>query len=157
MTNSTMKFSPSADASSDKQPRRTRASEAVRRAVREAGERGETLDADGAWEAARVWAPGLGRATVYRTLRQMHQNGELRRVWSARAAARYEVAGREVPDQTANPTPCADQFECRHCGRAFDLQGARLDVQHLELVRGFVVETRQITLHGLCSLCASAK
>lgn len=90
--------------------------------------------------------PALGVATVYRTVRLLQEQGEVREVLID-GEARYESAhlGHH------------HHFACRRCGRVFDLEHCPLHLRHDDpALRGFRVEAHELTLYGLCPACASA-
>ncbi len=122
------------------QRRRTRQRAAIR-AVLEAARRplsiGEVL------EMAQRSVPGLGIATVYRTVGALVEEGFLSQVEIGGEAPRYEVAGRGHHHH----------FRCRQCQRVFEMAGCLPDVQRLAPA-GFLVENHEILLFGLCPDCA---
>lgn len=102
--------------------------------------------------AAEVWArvrtvrPGIGPATVYRTLALLVARGEARELTLADAgAARYD----------GNVTR-HDHLVCDRCGRTADVAAA-LPVEALgELARaqGFELTGYDLQIHGRCARCA---
>lgn len=88
--------------------------------------------------------PNLGVATVYRTLRLLQDQGEVREV-VIDGEARYESAhlGHH------------HHFSCRGCGRVFDLDHCPLQLRRDDpALCGFQVESHELTLYGLCPACA---
>ncbi len=87
--------------------------------------------------------PAISRATVYRNLNLLAQNGEIRRVQVADGADRFDYDHR--PHY---------HIRCRRCGRVFDrripyqsqLSGSPSD-------DGFVVESHDIVFAGICPDC----
>ena len=141
--------------------RHTRTREAVVQVVREAGAAGRALSAAQILAAARKIEPSLGHATVYRTLHLLQEAGELRQFAPHHLAARYEIVGEVrgagLVNQNGELLTSHDRFECRGCRRAFALDAEiNLDPARLGLDGGFVIEEREITLHGLCPHCTSA-
>jgi Fur family ferric uptake transcriptional regulator len=94
--------------------------------------------------AAQTLAPGLGMATVYRNLKLLVEEGELRTVALPGENLRYEVAG---PHHHHH-------FQCRRCQRVFDVHACPGDLAGLAPA-GFVVQDHELTLYGLCSECAA--
>ncbi len=94
---------------------------------------------------------GLGQATVYRTLKLLEEQGKVRSVWLERSEVRYESAD----------LGHHHHFRCRLCHRVFDLQAApqacQLPGNQLLAEAGFLVESHQVTLTGLCPLCCSGR
>jgi Fur family ferric uptake transcriptional regulator len=122
------------------QRRRTRQRTAIR-AVFEQARRPLSI-AEVLEEAQRV-VPGLGIATVYRTVGALVEEGSLSAVEIGGEAPRYEVSGRGHHHH----------FRCRRCHRVFEVEGCLPEVQKLA-PEGFVVEDHEILLFGLCPQCA---
>lgn len=122
------------------QRRRTRQRDAIR-AVLETARRplsiGEVL------QLAQRAVPGLGIATVYRTVGALVEEGFLCQVEIGGEAPRYEISGRGHHHH----------FRCRSCQRVFEMDGCLPDVQRLA-PSGFLVEDHEILLFGLCQDCA---
>lgn len=125
------------------QRRHTRQRAAIR-AVLEGAHRplsiGEVL------ELAQRAVPGLGIATVYRTVGALVEEGFLTGVEIGGEPARYEVSGRGHHHH----------FRCRRCLRVFEVDGCLPEVQRLA-PSGFLVEDHEILLFGLCPDCNSGK
>lgn len=94
-------------------------------------------------EQAQRVLPQLGMATVYRTIKLLHESGQIHGVNIA-GELRYERTGLSHHHH----------FYCRACGLALDLNLCPL-AQHIQLPAGYVLETHEITLYGLCPNCAS--
>lgn len=95
-------------------------------------------------EAAQAQVPGLGIATVYRNLKLLLAEGELRVVQLPGANARYEFAAHAHHHH----------FQCRQCDKVFDVHACPGDLAALA-PRGFTVEDHELTLYGRCSACAA--
>ena len=96
--------------------------------------------------AASAAVPGLGIATVYRNLKLLVEEGDLRAVALPGENLRYEVAG---PHHHHH-------FQCRRCQRVFDVHACPGDLAGLAPA-GFVVQDHELTLYGLCSECAAPR
>lgn len=96
-------------------------------------------------EAAQGLAPGLGMATVYRNLKAMLVDGEIRTVDLPGQSPRYELADRSHHHH----------FQCRGCERVFEVDACPGDLAALAPPR-FTVEDHDLTLYGRCSDCTSA-
>lgn len=96
-------------------------------------------------EKADADAPGISLATVYRTVKALEELGEITRVELPGEAPRYELAGKGHHHH----------FQCRTCGRAFEIHGCPGGLSQLAPA-GFRVERHEITLFGLCDRCANA-
>jgi Fur family ferric uptake transcriptional regulator len=93
---------------------------------------------------ARSIVPGLGLATVYRTVDAMVGSGALTAVDIPGKPPRYEVAGKDHHHH----------FLCKSCHKVFAVHGCpgHLDAH---VPRGFVLEGHEITLFGRCDACAT--
>lgn len=85
--------------------------------------------------------PGISRATVYRVLGQLAEEGEILQVPVADGAARYDFTLGEHA-----------HFVCRICGKVFDLP---LETAPVAKVGDFIIEKQTLTASGLCPDCAS--
>lgn len=95
-------------------------------------------------EAAQAQVPGMGIATVYRNLKLLLADGELRVVQLPGANARYEIAAHEHHHH----------FQCRSCDKVFDVHACPGDLAALA-PKGFTVEDHELTLYGRCSACTA--
>ncbi|MGD2071556.1 MAG: transcriptional repressor [Gemmatimonadota bacterium] len=121
--------------------RNTSQRRAIRWALRESGRPltpGEILD------VGRERVASLGIATVYRNLKILEEDGWAVSVQLPGEPLRYEVAGK----------PHHHHFLCRKCGGAFDVEGCPGDARSL-LPDGFVLESHELVLYGLCRECRS--
>lgn len=121
---------------------RTRQREAIRAALEDAG---RPLGAREVHAAAQAVVPGLGLATVYRTLRTLEEERSIRAVALPGEPPRYEVAGKAHHHH----------FHCRVCGRVFDVDGCVGDTAPLAALTpaGFRLATHEIILYGDCAGC----
>lgn len=113
---------------------------AIRRALQEAD---RPLGALEVLESSRRDAPGLGIATVYRTLKALGQEGEVAAVELPGRPPRYEAAGKGHHHH----------FLCERCGKAYELDGCLGGLARL-LPRGFRMSSHELLLHGRCASCA---
>lgn len=93
-------------------------------------------------EKAQQAVPGIGLATVYRNVRQMAEEGELRAVEIPGQGARYELAGLSHHHH----------FMCRTCGRVFDVHGCPGGMDRL-VPKGFRLESHELLMYGECAAC----
>jgi Fur family ferric uptake transcriptional regulator len=119
--------------------RQTRQREAIRAALATAG---RPLGPAEVLAAARTELPGLGIATVYRTLKALVAEGWLRPVELPGAAARYEVAGKRHHHH----------FHCRACDGVYEVEACPAGIRGL-LPGGFRHEEHEIILYGVCASC----
>lgn len=87
--------------------------------------------------------PALGQATVYRNIKQLLEAGEIQSVELPGEPPRYELVGHKHHHH----------FQCRGCGRVFDVHACPGDMQKLA-PDGFTVDGHELTLYGLCSDCS---
>ncbi|MFM8899075.1 MAG: Fur family transcriptional regulator [Burkholderiales bacterium] len=93
-------------------------------------------------DAAQNQVPGMGIATVYRNLKALALDGELRSVELPGENPRYELVGHGHHHH----------FQCKQCQRVFDVHACPGDLSKLA-PQGFTVEDHDLTLYGKCSDC----
>ena len=93
-------------------------------------------------EHAQGVVPGIGLATVYRNIKSMLEAGEIITVSLPGSGDRYEIAGHHHHHH----------FHCRSCDRVYEVHACPGDMQKLT-PEGFVLESHELTLYGLCSAC----
>ncbi len=120
--------------------RRTRQRSVIQRVLLEAN---RPLNPRDILAAAQVKAPGLGIATVYRTLQTMMTDGALAVVKIPGEAARYEITGKEHHHH----------FQCRECHGVFDVPGCPTDKLTKLAPKGFHLESHHLVLYGVCPPC----
>lgn len=104
------------------------------------------MRADEVLEGARREAPSLGTATVYRALKAGIEGGWLVEVrLPGERSIAYELAGKSHHHH----------FECRSCGRVFDVEGCPGHLKQL-IPPGFVMEDHELVLYGRCESCANS-
>jgi Fur family ferric uptake transcriptional regulator len=119
--------------------RRTTQRDAIRAAVEHADRPMSTQEI---LEAAGKLAPGLGLATVYRTVKAGIEGGWLKPVDLPGGPTRYEPGGKHHHHH----------FECRACNRVFEVEGCPDNLRGL-VPAGFQLEDHDVTLYGLCDTC----
>jgi Fur family ferric uptake transcriptional regulator len=119
--------------------RNTRQRAAIRAALEAAG---RPLLPQEVLEAAQADVPGLGLATVYRTLKALVEEDELRVVHLPGENPRFEAAR----------AGHHHHFQCTRCQRVFDIDACPGDFARFA-PRGFSVEEHELTLYGRCSEC----
>ena len=117
---------------------------AIRRALEEAG---RPLGALEVLEASKSSAPGLGIATVYRSIKALLKGGEISEVALPGEPPRYESAGKDHHHH----------FRCERCEKVFELGGGCLPDLKSALPRGFRVTSHEVLVHGVCATCVKGK
>jgi Fur family ferric uptake transcriptional regulator len=121
--------------------RQTRQRAAIRTAIAAAG---RPLSPAEVLAAARREVPGLGMATVYRTLGALLEEGAVVAVDLPGAAPRYEPA-----DLTHH-----HHFRCRACDRVYEVPGCARGIAALAPA-GFEVDGHELVLYGRCGACVT--
>jgi len=86
--------------------------------------------------------PGLGIATVYRTIRALAEEGTITQVVIPGESPRYECAHRGHHHF----------FQCRTCSRVYEIHNCPADLHNL-VPPGFVLEDHEVFLFGQCARC----
>jgi len=96
-------------------------------------------------DAAKAEVPSMGIATVYRTIKTLVDEGEIKSIDVPGEAPRYEVAhlGHH------------HHFHCRACDKVFEVDGCPADIQKLAPA-GFLTEGHEVMLFGRCVACKAA-
>ena len=121
--------------------RRTRQRQAVRRALETTR---TPMRAHDIHVAAAPGAPGIGLATVYRTLKSLIESGDVVTVDLPGDTPRYELAKGHHHHY----------FRCRSCSQVFEVDGCPGDLAALA-PRGFTVDGHEVVLYGRCAACLS--
>ena len=116
---------------------------AQRRAIRRVLDEAERpLGALEVLEASKPFAPGLGIATVYRSIKALAEGGSITAGELPGEPPRYESAGKGHHHH----------FLCAACGKVYELRGCLGSLKGL-LPRGFRMSSHELLLHGRCSAC----
>ncbi len=94
-------------------------------------------------ERAQKTLPGLGVATVYRTVKLLLEDGKIQPVILPSGETRYESTG----------LGHHHHFHCRVCDEVYDLEECPVSVSTGKYHHGFIVEDHELTLYGVCSSC----
>ena len=119
--------------------RNTRQRRAIRRALAEAD---RPLAPEEVLDTAQTECPGMGIATVYRTLKGLADDGWLVRVELPGMPDRFERAGKGHHHH----------FHCRGCGKVFEVDDCLEEIRLLPPA-GFVVEDHEVVFYGRCPTC----
>jgi Fur family ferric uptake transcriptional regulator len=114
-----------------------------RRTIRDVVERaGRPLSTDEILAAAQTQIPSLGKATVYRSIRTLLEEGWLAAVDVPGRNPLYERAGKGHHHH----------FECTQCKRVYELDGCASEIRG-ELPAGFISSGHDVTIYGTCAAC----
>jgi Fur family ferric uptake transcriptional regulator len=106
---------------------------------------GRPLSPPEIYESARSLAPGLGMATVYRTIKRLIDDGQISQVELPGEAPRYERSGMRHHHH----------FRCNACNKVFDLLTCSSEFKECT-PKGFALESHELYLFGRCEACATA-
>lgn len=128
--------------------RNTRQRQAVLDAI---GQAGRALTPAEILQLAQGTVASLNLSTIYRHLHALQDEQRIAKVLLPGQAARFEpVCGAAQRDRAHHH----HHFHCSLCDRVFPLHGCPGSLQELA-PEGFVVQTHEITLGGLCADCRS--
>jgi len=94
--------------------------------------------------------PGIGPATVYRTLRLLKEAGLAWGMSFGDGFARYEPPSRKGHH---------DHIVCRACGRIVEFENSRIEELQRQVARkhGFTVTDHKLELYGICGNCQAGR
>jgi Fur family ferric uptake transcriptional regulator len=92
--------------------------------------------------AAKAREPGLGVATVYRTVKALVSAGTVVSISLPRQAPRFELSGKGHHHH----------FQCDRCGRVFEAKACLENLRRL-VPRRFQLTGHEIVLYGRCAEC----
>src|SRR5579862_6155568 len=106
------------------------------------------LSADDLFDLVRRQAPGIGRATVYRTLQWMVEAGVARKVDFGEGRSRYEPSYGH---------PRHFHLICDTCHRSSEFLSSDIEnlVEEVAAARGFTPSQTVVQVHGVCAECAT--
>ncbi|MFA6319204.1 MAG: transcriptional repressor [Elusimicrobiota bacterium] len=104
------------------------------------------VTADELHAAIRSRHPGIGLATVYRTLKLLASCGLARQVTLGGGPARFEHAFRHRHH---------DHLICRVCGRVVEFSDPEIELRQeaAAAARGFSMEEHSLEIRGVCGAC----
>lgn len=103
---------------------------------------GRPVTAQELLEAASVASPGLGLATVYRTLKGLVEMGEVRKIEVAGVSPHYEMQSDKHHHF----------FVCEQCSKMFDLYGCPGGFKRI-IPPGFTMTSHELIIYGACQKC----
>lgn len=124
----------------DKPERATRQKELIQTVFSEAG---RPLSAAEAYQLAVLQQPGLGIATVYRTINRLVEGGRLRPLAIPSVGTCFELTN--LPEHHGH-------FVCIQCHRVFEL-AHEIQTEAPPLPPGFKVQHVDVLVQGNCSEC----
>lgn len=98
---------------------------------------------------------GVGRATVFRTLKLLHELGVLSRLHMEDGCQRYIVT---PPDGASDPDH-RDRLICRRCGRVAYLDQCPMEESMARVAEqlGYRIESHHLDIVGVCADCDVAE
>jgi len=96
----------------------------------------------------------LNLSTIYRNLSALQDDARIVKVMLPGQATRFEAACAEAHKGGAHDPHHHHHFHCNACDRVYTLHGCPGPMKDLA-PKGFVVNTHEVTLHGLCADCAA--
>jgi len=96
--------------------------------------------------AAQAMSPGVGQATVYRTIKAFLAQGWIESIELPGEPPRYEVAGKHHHHH----------FHCQTCDGVFEIAGCALKLEK-GLPPGFKLENHEVVLYGTCDRCSTGR
>jgi len=94
--------------------------------------------ADEVYELVKKENPSISRATVYRNLNILAEDGFLRKLFLSSGATRFDTN-----------VKLHDHFYCEKCGVIIDLE----DSSTIKIPIGFEVHSHSTTFYGICQKC----
>jgi Fur family ferric uptake transcriptional regulator len=97
------------------------------------------------YEHVHETAPAVSRATVYRTLTFLSEQGFITATQRGNGRYSYEIAAAEPHHHLV----------CRQCGDSIELPHSALHglFQEVEAEHAFVIDMKHVTFFGLCARC----
>ena len=86
--------------------------------------------------------PQIGLSTIYRAIRELLSSGWLRQIDIPGNTSRYEKANK----------PHHHHFLCRSCNTLSEIESCPQEIENIS-PEGFLTESHDITLFGLCNKC----
>jgi len=108
------------------------------------------LSADELVDRVRIEHPGIGRATVYRTLQRLVGTGVARKVDFGDGRARYEPSYRH---------PRHFHLVCTRCHRSSEFLSSDVEslIEEIASARNFAAAQSLVQIHGICEECRTGR
>ena len=105
-------------------------------------------------ELAQASVASLNLSTIYRNLSALQDDERIVKVMLPGQATRFEAACTDAHKGGAHQHHHHHHFHCSACDRVYTLHGCPGPMKDLA-PKGFVVNTHEVTLNGLCADCAA--
>ena len=109
-------------------------------------EAGQHLSAEELYARVKKTNPGIGYATVYRTLKLLADAGMAEERHFEDGFTRYEFKATEGHH---------DHLICTKCGDIIEFENERIEFLQQDVAKknGFLVQSHKLEIYGLCSVC----
>jgi Fur family ferric uptake transcriptional regulator len=113
-------------------------------------EAGQHLSAEELYARVKKTYPGIGYATIYRTLKLLAEAGLVEE-------RRFEVGFTRFEYKSTDAHH--DHLICTRCGVIIEFENERIEALQDDVARkkGFKVQSHKLELYGLCAGCSSNK
>ncbi len=113
-------------------------------------EAGRHLSAEELYARVKKSHPGIGYATVYRTLKLLADAGLAQERRFEDGFTRYEHASQDAHH---------DHLICTRCGAIIEFENERIEALQQDVARKnrFKVQSHKLELYGLCAVCQGKK
>lgn len=111
---------------------------------------GQHLSAEELYARVKKNHPGIGYATVYRTLKLLAEAGMAEERRFEDGFTRYEFKATEGHH---------DHLICTRCGQIIEFENERIETLQADVARrkGFLVQSHKLEIYGLCNHCQGNK
>lgn len=108
------------------------------------------VSAEDLYDEVRRQAPGIGQATVFRTLKLIAAAG---------IATEMNIGGRTLRYEQANAVGHHDHIQCLECGDVFEFCSPEIERLQEEVCRkaGVRLVSHKMNLYGICTACDARK
>lgn len=97
--------------------------------------------ADWIYEQARKELPNISLGTVYRNLKILKEEGLIIELTDGKQS-RFDA---RIDDHY--------HFKCEKCGAIYDIEPKDIQIKHSLEVKGFLIDTVDVNITGVCSKC----
>jgi Fur family transcriptional regulator, ferric uptake regulator len=113
-------------------------------------EAGQHLSAEELYARVKKTHPGIGYATIYRTLKLLAEAGLVEERRFEDGFTRFEYKNKDAHH---------DHLICTRCGAIIEFENDRIEALQHDVARqkGFKVQSHKLELYGLCAACGSSK